>query len=90
MKDLIERLEYSAQCAIENEEPLDVCNWYKQYGVLITVNEAIMLVDRLKPCLLTDDEVMNNITDSIMILLERDFDVEQYKEWKKFKESQKN
>lgn len=90
MKDLINRLEYAAQCAVENEEPLDVCNWHKQHGVLITVNEAKMLVDRLKPCLLTDDQVLNNITDSIMILLERDFDIEQYKEWRKFKKSQKN
>ena len=90
MKDLIDRLEKVVHIAIENEERLDSRSWAMEHGVLITVNEAKMLVDRLKPCLLTDDQVMNNITDSIMILLERDFDIEQYKEWQKFKKSQKN
>ncbi|MBP6538745.1 MAG: hypothetical protein KA234_00310 [Saprospiraceae bacterium] len=90
MKDLIDRLEKSVHIAIENEERLDSRSWAMEHGVLITVNEAKMLVDRLKPCLLTNDQVMNNIADSIMILLERDFDIEQYKEWQKFKKSQKN
>lgn len=90
MKDLIDRLDYNVRCAMISDEPTDRANWHKQHGVLITVNEAKMLVDRLKPCLLTDDQVLNNITDSIMILLERDFDIQQYKEWQKFKKSQKN
>lgn len=48
IEKLTKRLQDSIDFALDNEEDLDAASWNYQEGVLITVNEAKLLLDLVK------------------------------------------
>lgn len=51
---LTKRLQGSIDFALDNEEDLDAASWNYQEGILITVNEAKLLLDIVKNCSIPD------------------------------------
>jgi hypothetical protein len=50
LEKLTKRLQGSIDYALDNEEDLNAVSWNYQEGVLITVNEAKLLLDLVKNC----------------------------------------
>ena len=50
IEKLTKRLQGSIDFALDNEEDLDSASWNYQEGILITVNEAKLLLDLVKNC----------------------------------------
>lgn len=50
IEKLTKRLQGSIDFALDNEEDLDAASWNYQEGILITVNEAKLLLDLVKNC----------------------------------------
>lgn len=54
IEKLTKRLQGSIDFALDNEEDLDAASWNYQEGILITVNEAKLLLDIVKNCSIPD------------------------------------
>jgi hypothetical protein len=54
IEKLTKRLQGSIDFALDNEEDLDAASWNYQEGILITVNEAKLLLDLVKNCSIPD------------------------------------
>jgi len=54
IEKLTKRLQGSVDFALDNEEDLDAASWNYQEGILITVNEAKLLLDLVKNCSIPD------------------------------------
>jgi hypothetical protein len=54
IKKLTKRLQGSIDFALDNEEDLNSASWNYQEGILITVNEAKLLLDIVKNCSIPD------------------------------------
>ena len=54
IEKLTKRLQGSIDFALDNEEYLDAASWNYQEGILITVNEAKLLLDLVKNCSIPD------------------------------------
>jgi hypothetical protein len=54
IEKLTKRLQGSIDFALDNEEDLDAASWSYQEGILITVNEAKLLLDIVKNCSIAD------------------------------------
>jgi hypothetical protein len=50
IEKLTKRLQGCIDFALDNEEDLDAASWNYQEGILITVNEAKLLLDIVKNC----------------------------------------
>ena len=50
IEKLTKRLQGSIDFALDNEEDLNAASWNYQEGILITVNEAKLLLDLVKNC----------------------------------------
>jgi|GEM_PF-3648181 hypothetical protein len=50
IEKLTKRLQGSIDFALDNEEDLDAASWNYQEGILITVNEAKLLLEIVKNC----------------------------------------
>jgi hypothetical protein len=50
LEKLTKRLEGCIDFALDNEEDLDAASWNYQEGILITVNEAKLLLDLVQNC----------------------------------------
>ncbi len=54
IEKLTKRLQGNIDFALDNEEDLDAASWNYQEGILITVNEAKLLLDIVKNCSIPD------------------------------------
>ena len=54
IEKLTKRIQGSIDFALDNEEDLDAASWNYQEGILITVNEAKLLLDIVKNCSIPD------------------------------------
>jgi hypothetical protein len=54
IEKLTKKLQGSIDFALDNEEDLNAASWNYQEGVLITVNEAKLLLDLIKNCSMPD------------------------------------
>jgi hypothetical protein len=72
IEKLTKRLQGSIDFALDNEEDLDTASWNYQEGILITVNEAKLLLDLVKNCSIPVVVQQSELLIGLLTMLEKE------------------